>query len=319
MGNVQAKYGLRTRWEASVERASGGGGLRVTDYPGLFQSADRASIKGQTSYLRSLKARLLLGVLAAAAAAFTVRVGPAGTDIAALLTALAFVGSMVIHVAIATSRSGAAWYKGRALAESVKTLTWRYAVGGAPFPVRAVTPAAEADRLFVKRMEDLQRDLPEVSAAATTAGAISERMRELRGAPLDDRKRVYLDDRILAQQQWYSAKARHHSTRAAVYRSLSLILEVTGVIAALSKAIGLVSFDLAGIVAASIAGIAAWGAARQHTATTHAYAVATHELSVIFELLQYRHNERDWAAAVADAEAAISREHTTWRASHGLA
>jgi predicted GIY-YIG superfamily endonuclease len=44
--------------------------------------------------------------------------------------------------------------------------------------------------------------------------------------------------------------------------------------------------------------------------------VTSHELGVIAELLRQNHGELEWSTAVDDAEDAISREHTLWRASH---
>jgi hypothetical protein len=290
-------------------------GLGQHDYPGLFQAADRASMRGQRSYLRSLGARLLLAMLAAVSAAFTVRVGGAGIDAAAVVTALAFVAALVLDVSMLRARPGKAWYEGRALAESAKTLTWRYAVGAAPFPVGLA--ADDADRLFAERIRALQRDLPEVPMPPNRGGVISERMRRLRAAPLAERRRAYLAGRIRDQQRWYADKAEYHRRRAGLFRAVGLLLELVGVVAALAKAVGLVRFDLAGIVAAAVSGVAAWLSAHQHGTTATAYVLATNELSVIGELLGHDLPEAEWAAAVDDAEGAISREHTMWRASHG--
>jgi hypothetical protein len=178
-------------------------------------------------------------------------------------------------------------------------------------------PDDEADQLFLERIRLLQRDLPAVTVLPTTAPPITDRMRELRATPLVERRRAYLQGRVTEQQRWYAGKADYHQRRATLLRALVLTLEVVGVAGALAKAFGVVNFDLAGIVAASVAGLAAWSTARQHATTATAYAVTTHELSVIGELLQYSHDERQWSTAVGDAEEAVSREHTLWRASHG--
>jgi hypothetical protein len=207
------------------------------------------------------------------------------------------------------------WYQGRALAESVKTLTWRYAACGAPFP--ADLDIRTADSLFLRRIDELRRDLPDVRLVPTRGDEISETMRALRRGLLDERRHAYLVGRIKDQQDWYAAKATFHQRRVTLYRALAVVLEVTGVLGALLKAIGVVDFDLAGIAAAAVAGLAAWSATRQHTTNANAYALATHELGLVRERLKQIVDEEEWAAAVADAEAAISREHSTWRSSHG--
>ncbi|GAB3505104.1 DUF4231 domain-containing protein [Amycolatopsis cihanbeyliensis] len=290
-------------------------GLTGDDYPGLFQAADAASGRGQRSYLRASGARLLLAVLAAAAAAFTVRIGSKGIDIAAVVTALAFVGALIVDIAVLRAQPSRTWYQGRALAESAKTLTWRYAVGASPFPLSLT--ADDADRLFLQRIRALQGDLPQVPMVPNRSGTISDRMRRLREGALDERRSAYLSGRIHDQQRWYADKAEHHRRRASVLRRAGLALELVGVTAALAKAFGAVDIDLAGIVAAAVSGLAAWSSANQYTATATAYAVATNELSVIGDLLTRDMPEPEWSATVADAEEAISREHTMWRASHG--
>ena len=93
-----------------------------------------------------------------------------------------------------------------------------------------------------------------------------------------------------------------------------LCMEVVGIAGALAKAFGVVNFDLAGIVAATVSAFAAWTATRQHGATATAYVLASHELAVIRDLLDRDLDEHQWSAAVADAESAVSREHTMWHA-----
>lgn len=287
--------------------------LESEDMPGLFQAADAVSVLGQRTYLRAVRARLLLSVLAAVSAAITITVGPA--DIAAIGTALFFVGALSIDVLVLRSHSNQAWYDGRALAESTKTLAWRYAVGGAPF--QTSLPQAEADRLFLDRIAKLRTDFGSVPLLPSRANVISDRMRSLRAAPLAERQNAYLADRIDDQRTWYADKAQFHRRQAGIYQRLMLVCELVGVSAALAKAFGVVSFDLAGIVAATISGLAAWTSTRQHATTAHAYVVATHELGLVREHLHHHSDESAWAAAVADSEAAISREHSTWRSSHG--
>ncbi|MEV0063810.1 DUF4231 domain-containing protein [Nocardia sp. NPDC050718] len=284
------------------------------DYPALYQSADSASLRGQFQFLRAHGARLVLAVVAAVFAAFTIRVGSHGIDAAAIVTTVAFVTMLALNVWQLRDRPDQDWYEGRALAESVKTLTWKYMVGGSPFP--SGMPAAAADQLLVDRVRRLQRPLRSLNFPPPTGRTISDRMREVRQLPLGQRRAVYNEARVLEQQHWYATKAEYHYRRANQFGFVSLSFEIVGISAALAKALGAVDFDLAGIVAATIAGLAAWSSARQHTTTAVAYSVAAHELSTIRDMLERDHTEQEWSSAVADAEEAISREHTLWRASH---
>ena len=70
--------------------------------------------------------------------------------------------------------------------------------------------------------------------------------------------------------------------------------------------------------AVTVAAGAAWMALKQYAPLAAAYTTTAGELS-----LQTRHlletPEAEWPTAVADAEAAISREHTMWLASRTAA
>ncbi|WP_435592080.1 DUF4231 domain-containing protein [Nocardia sp. bgisy118] len=287
--------------------------LRAEDYPGLFRAADEAAVSGERSFLRTYALRLWLALFAAACAAITVRVGAARTDIAAIATALAFVGILTIDVNLLQSLPGRTWHEGRVLAESVKTLTWRYAVCGAPFD--GTLAPAEADALLIERIRRLHHDLPDIAVRPTTSTTITDRMRELRRLPHAERRQEYICHRIQEQQRWYADKSAHHDRRGARLRTVALLLEIGGVSAALAKAINVIGFDLAGIIAAGIAGIAAWTSARRDNRTAAVYAFTSNELAIIADTLRDI-DETRWATAVSGAEETISREHTVWRAFH---
>lgn len=241
----------------------------------------------------------------------TIRLGASRTDVAALGTALACVAILAIDVALLNSRPDRTWHKGRALAESVRSLTWQYAVCGAPFD----HTRSDADARLLERIRLLHRNVPDIAVRPTTATTITNRMRELRSTPFTERRQFYLEKRIHEQQRWYATKSLWHQRRGTRLHTLALILEIGGVSAALAKAFNAIDFDLAGIVAAAIAAIAAWTSARQDTRTATAYAASSNELAIIADTLQNA-DENSWASAISTAEEAINREHGLWRATH---
>jgi conflict system pore-forming effector with SLATT domain len=152
--------------------------------------------------------------------------------------------------------------------------------------------------------------------APSRTPAITTAMRELRRRSLSERRQAYLIGRISNQHDWYLSRADQHGRRANRIQAVGLLLEVVGVAAALCKVLRIVTFDLAGIIAAMIAALAAWMAGKQYRSTVTAYTLASHELSIIRPRPERAMPAAEWSELVADAEAAISREHTTWRASH---
>ncbi|PBC81232.1 Protein of unknown function [Streptomyces sp. 2224.1] len=282
-------------------------GLRDDDLPVVFRSSDAASLIGQRRYVRGTMWRLLLAVSAALCGALDHRAALIG-----LVTV--FVATVCVEVWLLAERPEQAWYDGRALAESTKTLAWRYAVGGAPFP--ADLPPAEAHRRFHERLETLLREAPATSLAPVGSIAATDAMTALRSRSFADRKRAYLRSRIEDQQRWYTTKATGNITRARQWRLLLIAIEGLGLAAAILRLTGLLTFDLAGVLAAVLGAGSAWFAVRQYETLGRAYTFAATELSVVHQRLALAGDE-SWAQEVADAEEAISREHTMWRASRG--
>jgi hypothetical protein len=283
--------------------------------PGLFQAADQASLHGQKRYLRATSIRLLLLVLAAGTAAATLQAGRSKVDVMSIVTAVVFAATLLVEVYLLADRPEQSWYDGRAIAESTKTLAWRYAVGGAPFPIADSGDEDQMGVHFRERLTALLRDAPGTSIEATTAPAISHEVGALRARPLAARIEAYLAGRIADQLQWYAGKAKLNDKRAQWWRIGLLVAELIGITAALLRAFSVVSFDLAGIVAAAVGAGAAWLAAKQYDTLARAYAFAANELALARSRLEAVQDPGVWAAEVANAEAAISREHTMWRAS----
>jgi hypothetical protein len=288
---------------------SADGALLESDLPGLFAAADAVSRTGQHAYLVATATRNLLAVIAAAAS-FNINIG--GFNWIAFVAAIAFICALGVETWLWGSRPEQRWYDGRALAESAKTLAWRYSIGAAPFPIGG----RDADDLLLKRLAALLQDAPATGIAPTNAPPISDAMRRLRAAPLEQRRRAYLRGRVEDQCEWYRRRATTNSARARRWRLALLGMEIAGIVLAFCGAIWSTTWlGLAGVVAAVIAAAAAWLAVRQHEALARAYTFAHGELMIARERLLLAGDEAAWAMETADTEEAISREHTMWRAS----
>lgn len=277
-------------------------------YPPVFAIADEASVAAQHRFLAATLAQLVLVVTAGIVGTFTWDVGR--FDVAAFIVASLFVTTAFVRLQVARSALVERWHDGRAGAESMKTLSWRYAVGGAPFGIDDDCVDA-----FAHRIADVLGGLPRLRVDGDPSGARpTEGMDALRGAPFRTRRDAYLEDRVRDQQRWYARKARWNDRRARSWGGAILALHVVAAAGAILKGFGLVRIDAFGIAAAIIGSAAAWLATKQHSALAASYAVAARELETI--ATQWSDGtEETWAAFVADAEEAISREHTMWLAS----
>ncbi|MEV8312217.1 DUF4231 domain-containing protein [Streptomyces flavidovirens] len=290
--------------------------LDYDDYPLLFRAADTNSLSGQRRYLWTVRLKLAAVVAAAGFGMLSWRHG--GTEVAGVMAAACFAAALVAEVYELKERPDRLWYSGRAVAESSKTLTWRFVVGGAPLGVVGNDAEAASDVLLT-RFREIATDI-EPLWLVPGRGALDQLtpgMLRIRQMPLARRKELYLTQRINDQRAWYATKARSNARLATRWVIVLAVLELLGFSAGIIRAVGVVSVDLLGFVAAVVAAGAAWLQTKQHQHLATAYAVASHELSTIAARAGSAGTEESWAAFVADAEEAISREHTLWRASHG--
>lgn len=287
--------------------------LGDSDLPGLFEAADTASLQGQRQYVNAVRLRLVFAVIAALTGIFTWKVGVRGIDLAAVGTAIALVAISLTDLNVKSVRPEDRWYDGRALAESAKSLAWRYSVGGVPFARQEDDDAVRSR--FIEQVSRLLHEAPTTSITPSARPVVTDRMSALRAADLATRQAAYLTSRIADQQAWYAGKAQLNEKTAGRWRASLVVIEVLGIAAALAKAVGYIDLDLAGVVAAVIAAGTAWMNLRQFSTLARAYTFAANELSIARERLELVTDEPSWAAEVADSEEAISREHTMWRAS----
>ena len=99
--------------------------------PGLHDAAGIASGRGQRTYIRLSATRLIALLVAAAAGAVQYRTD--NFDFLGLVLLVAFAAAAAAEFILLRAQPERDWYSGRAVAESVKTLAWRFAVQGEPF------------------------------------------------------------------------------------------------------------------------------------------------------------------------------------------
>lgn len=284
------------------------GPLTDADLPGFWRDADEASRSGQEWTLRYERLRLGGSILAALGAVFPLSAGH--LDLAALVILLGFMVALIAELAAWVHRPAERWYDGRALAESAKTLAWRYAVGADPFPASL----AEAPELLRERFAKIAEEASERITITTPGPLVTPGMQALRESAFDERRQAYVKGRTEDQQEWYATKAEANRKRATGWRVALVSAEVVALVFASLRVFGGWGVDLAGLMAALITAGAAWVAVKQFSPLASAYSMAAMELAIQADKLKSI-PENDWPLVAADAEEAISREHTMWLAS----
>jgi hypothetical protein len=177
----------------------------------------------------------------------------------------------------------------------------------------------QAVREFTTKLEAILRER-KLSAIALggTLGAqaqVTDRMRQVRALGTAERKELYLKFRIDDQRQWYSNKAGRSQTSEERW---FLAVVCSQLLAALS-AVVLVGWPEApanpiSFFSALAAALLAWVQVKRYQELAQSYGQAAHELGLILAQAEYITTDDALSIFVADAENAISREHTMWTA-----
>ncbi|KJK59078.1 DUF4231 domain-containing protein [Saccharothrix sp. ST-888] len=286
--------------------------------PEPFWTADRASIEGQQRTLRWYRWQILLLVAAAVVSVLPGSHRDGGGDATPLVSVAAFLGAGYFWYRLRTTNPQGRWYEARAAAESVKTLAWKYAVRAQPFEGPA--DSLEAESRYRLQLADVLRAFedPEIVPPGTQA-EISDEMRQLRAAALTVRRTRYLRARVDGQRLWYRSRAEACESQAVSWGLVTVALMIVGGAAAVAQVAGALSVQAFGACAAAAAAVIAWTQLKQLRPLAAAYLLAARELEIVSGQLSAmdlnaEDSESTWAKLAADAEEAVSREHTTWRA-----
>lgn len=284
-----------------------------SDLPQLFVAADQASKDGQKVHLIGTATRLVLMVGAAACGIGQWRVGSGHDDLLGLLGVLLFILVLLVEGALWKQHPERDWYDGRALAESVKTLAWKYAVGGDPFPITMAEQQASAD--FADLITELREPYRGLSLSPVLGEAVTSWMSELRGSSSPERRHAYIVDRVEDQQTWYLKNAKQNARLARIWRTTLVVLELLGAASGLVESLTSLDLHFTPTLAAAVGAVAAWLETKQHEKVARAYSTTVVDLGSAITKLRLVPDEEDWAREMNDAEDAISREHTLWLAS----
>lgn len=289
--------------------------LRVSssDLPALHRAASDSSAVAQSRYLLLLRLDLLALVLGGLLTSVQID-NPSFNRWIAAAGAVLLVASLILVVMISVKNYEQRWYGGRAVAESVKTLSWRYMTGAEPFKIDL--PPQHADNLFVDQLRDVleQSELLAVRLGRGSADReITDKMRRVRAASVEERRDLYITDRVRDQRAWYSSRSEDNEGREHALFVLMMFVQLAAVAAAVfSVAQPRSPLRASGLLTMLAIALLAWLQVKRHQELAQSYAVAAHELGLIAEEAEYVDTEERLSVFVADAEAAVSREHTLW-------
>jgi conflict system pore-forming effector with SLATT domain len=291
------------------------------DYPALFQSSDEAALEAQRNYFRLLESYLAVVVLASIASILGGLGDPGWSRMIAGINALLLAVAVLLAWLMRARRFERAWFDCRAVAESVKTATWRYMMILVPFKFE--TDSDSLQRAFVGLLSSIRKDRAGVEshlAGHNVSGTeITDFMRASRKLSFEGRKELYLRYRVSDQRCWYETKSAENKTAASRWLNLVLFLQIV----ALAFAISRILWPVIPVIPVSpvltfVSALLAWSQAMRHEELIGPYAAAAHELRELETLLSESQDPRAFEEYAREIEENISREHTMWLARYGI-
>lgn len=288
------------------------------DLPGIYYSASEASIAAQKVFLWLIK--INIGTLLALAIISAINISFIEKNyqyLIPLTSAILIILSIIITFATEIGKYEKKWYDGRAIAESLKTLSWKFMMKAEPF---FGLSKVEAESKFLddfKEIKDAIRPTGDIFGGNTQANEhqLTNKMREVYTSDLDTRKGTYEKHRIGGQKKWYKNNSAINSKKAE--RSFRIIVGFQ--IFTLFSALVMIftpdsAFNPTGLVTTAIAVLMTWVQVKQYRNLAESYGITSAELSLIEDSIPNIDTNERFSSFVAESETAISREHTLWRA-----
>ena len=227
--------------------------------------------------------------------------------------ACTFIASLAVLAWRAHVRPEQGWYKSRALAESIKTLSWRYAMRAQPFDDERQADAKKDFRDTLAALLRSNRQIGEHLAGLDAAGPqITETMSAMRNRALRDRKAYYLASRVKDQQGWYTRKAKANKDAARNWQCVGAACYVAGVAMVLLHVRFVnITFPVEPVIVMASA-VLGWMQIKKFNELASAYALTAHEIGLAETVITDAKTEQDFSKAINEVELVFSREHTQW-------
>lgn len=286
--------------------------IQRADYPALYQLADASSLTGQRWYKRLTGLELVLVLTGAGFGSLSV-IGGVDWRASAAVSAASFLGAGAAKLLARIRGYEADWFNGRAVAETIKSLTWRYITRAPPFEHDGTADAQLIEHVGqTARMRPLLR--PRAGALPAEATQITGTMRSARRLPWAELRDLYVVARIGEQGEWYRQRAIADERARDQWFFVTLASQGIAILLAIASIFApeLARLNLLGLAAAIAAAATAWSQVGRHDEQSRAYALASQELLLIAGLAPAVADEPGLGRLVATAESAISREHTLW-------
>ncbi|MEX2578427.1 MAG: DUF4231 domain-containing protein [Verrucomicrobiales bacterium] len=233
----------------------------------------------------------------------------------AALAAVVFIGTIFLSVTMLMCRSEDEWYRARAIAESVKTSTWRFMMKGAPYlDSTSIEQVKKEFRNLLRSILAKHNDLAhEFGGAISESEQITEKMCDIRRSVLARRIEFYREFRIDEQRCWYARKSAESRKKGKFWFGFLIALQAMAVVLVIFR----VAYPQFGMWPTEVFVVAAgsaltWIQIKRFRELASSYGFTSQEIGIIRGELEEVKSDEDFVEFVRDSENAFSREHTQW-------
>jgi uncharacterized ion transporter superfamily protein YfcC len=279
-------------------------------YPALFTSSDNYSIKAQDNFKNLNKWTLVALVVATVLTSLTQESWAIWTSTALILI------SAILSTLMLVLKFEKGWYEGRAVAESIKTLCWKFMTGARPFSIDL--NETKAQNLLIENFKKVIGHRKDFFTLIGSGFAENEQLpvelMNIRKLSKDERISIYKTERLEKQKKWYTDKTTENKKWTKISFAVIILAQVLAVISLILKIKFEFEFSIAPILVTISTAFIAWLQLRRYQELSQSYLITATELSLIKSKINQVDTESEFSEFVDDSETAISREHTLWLA-----
>jgi len=293
--------------------------LMSTDFPCYYIDSNAASKRAQNTYKGLVWFTLLLMLTSTILVSIDPLITAKVPHFDAINGAILFLSGLVT-VYLNLRSPERRWYLGRAIAESIKTLSWRYMMHAEPF----VNDDDKADlQIFTDRILAINKQankgkfIPKPNKAHNHV--ITPKMEEIRALTYDQRKAFYAANRIAEQIEWYGNKSEKNGLIAKICTIIIIICQFLAAIYLFEFIEKIKIVNVNNILIFLATSVISIVELNKYKEIYQSYALTKQELNIIRTKFRQVKDDTELNEFVLEAEQAISREHTMWLARRGNA
>jgi len=279
-----------------------------SDYPGLYQCADTASKESQKFYYSILISYLISLILISIIPILKL---PLNTN--NLFLALLFIISLSLMIWLVVKKPEESWYNGRAVAESVKTRTWRWMMKADPYNNESEDLS---NRLFIQNMMEILKQNEKLGELLGKESALSEpisgKMKMIRATGVQARLDCYIENRILNQSNWYMKQTILNKNKSKFWFIVLVSVHFLAIVFLLYQIMDSTKVFPIELLTVCAGVVISWVQTKRYRQLAAAYSLTVHEITLIKFESSNINSEIELSEFVLNSENAFSREHTQW-------